>query len=322
MRKKLRVFLNERSGSITIIAAIGMVVFCGFVALAIDIGHMMEIKNELQRSADASAIAGARGLYPVNLYAPNPYYPNCTSSQAWAEDLVAKNPVDASSATVNSQVGNYNWSTKVFTAGCTSTTNAVSVTASRTGVQLYFGSVLGIGPFDIAATATAVMDWAASVPQGTIPVAVNKKYAMNSNPIKIVFNDDNSDTGSWFSKPPDSSSASTYKNYIENGTCPALQVGDTINLNNGVATSALQALGDALTAHGGSWDVYVPMVDTDKFNHNEPVAGFMPLRITEIQETGNDKHITGTPLKLGIGPGGTNPGGPAGGLLAQVKLVN
>jgi hypothetical protein len=43
----------------------------GFVALAIDVGHLYVVRNELQNAADAGALAGARHLYEEDRFAIN-----------------------------------------------------------------------------------------------------------------------------------------------------------------------------------------------------------------------------------------------------------
>ena len=48
---------NSRKGTITILAAILSVVLVGMVAFCVDIGYVLSAKEELQRSADASALA-------------------------------------------------------------------------------------------------------------------------------------------------------------------------------------------------------------------------------------------------------------------------
>ena len=52
--------------------------------------------------------------------------------------------------------------------------------------------------------------------------------------IYIGFNPDPEDNGGWFAVDPDSTSASTFKDYIRNDSCPPLHIGDTIDLQNGV----------------------------------------------------------------------------------------
>src|SRR4051812_15478175 len=49
--------LARRRGNIVAMTAILMMVMIAFVALAVDIGYLYTVRNELQRSADAAAIA-------------------------------------------------------------------------------------------------------------------------------------------------------------------------------------------------------------------------------------------------------------------------
>lgn len=54
---------NNKRGVSAVWVAILLVVFMGFVALAIDIGYLKVVRNELNNAADAAALAGARQLY-------------------------------------------------------------------------------------------------------------------------------------------------------------------------------------------------------------------------------------------------------------------
>src|SRR5687768_17886655 len=47
----------RRRGNILALAAFMMIVLVAFVALAVDIGYLYTVRNELQRTADAAAIA-------------------------------------------------------------------------------------------------------------------------------------------------------------------------------------------------------------------------------------------------------------------------
>ena len=62
-KKKLTLAFDE-SGAVAIVIAIIFAALCGFVALAFDIGHMLMVKAELQRTADAAALAGVTGFMP------------------------------------------------------------------------------------------------------------------------------------------------------------------------------------------------------------------------------------------------------------------
>jgi hypothetical protein len=53
-------------GAVAIIVAIILVVLCGFVALSLDVGHLLSVRGELQNGADAAALAGANRLNGTN----------------------------------------------------------------------------------------------------------------------------------------------------------------------------------------------------------------------------------------------------------------
>src|SRR5205085_7934927 len=50
---------QRRRGNIVAMTAILMVVMIAFVAMAVDIGYLCTVRNELQRTADSAAIAAA-----------------------------------------------------------------------------------------------------------------------------------------------------------------------------------------------------------------------------------------------------------------------
>ena len=60
------VLAKNDKGATAVLVAICMFVFLALAAFAIDIGHLVVTKNELQNSADAGALAGAADLYIPN----------------------------------------------------------------------------------------------------------------------------------------------------------------------------------------------------------------------------------------------------------------
>ncbi|HKI51620.1 MAG TPA: pilus assembly protein TadG-related protein [Geothermobacteraceae bacterium] len=58
----LRICRNER-GAVLVLVGVLMIVLVGFAALAIDLGHLYVVRNELQNAADSGALAGAQNLY-------------------------------------------------------------------------------------------------------------------------------------------------------------------------------------------------------------------------------------------------------------------
>jgi hypothetical protein len=55
--------LKKQRGVTIIMVALLILIFIGVAALAIDIGHLFIVRNELQNAADAGCLAGARFLY-------------------------------------------------------------------------------------------------------------------------------------------------------------------------------------------------------------------------------------------------------------------
>jgi hypothetical protein len=55
-------FLDQQ-GAVLVLVAVLMLVFIGVTALAVDVGNMVVVRNELQNAADAGALAGATQLY-------------------------------------------------------------------------------------------------------------------------------------------------------------------------------------------------------------------------------------------------------------------
>ena len=54
---------TDERGAVAIIVGLVIVLLIGFAALAIDLGHLYVVRNEIQNAADAGALAGARFLY-------------------------------------------------------------------------------------------------------------------------------------------------------------------------------------------------------------------------------------------------------------------
>ena len=77
----------DQSGSVAVVMAALLVGLCGFVALAIDVGHMVTVKAELQRAADAGALTGVLNVAPYTGTYPN-LTPNWLPGQTAAATLL------------------------------------------------------------------------------------------------------------------------------------------------------------------------------------------------------------------------------------------
>jgi Flp pilus assembly protein TadG len=327
MTTRFREHLSDQSGSVALFVGIAIFVLLGAAALGLDIAHMVMVKSQLQKAADAGALAGARGLWPLVLPAIDPATtrtPNCTAGADAAKVTAHNNQVDGRNLAYDSEitveVGLWDFTARNFTPGCTSNSNAVRVKTRRDGVVMLFAKIFGISTANIAGSAIGVMGPASAVGTGTLPIAVDSHYTDPWTNIVIRMTPDNTDNAGWFVKYPDSANANTLKDYINKGTCPSLQIGDIINLQNGADASVMEAIKNDLA--NGPIDCLLPVVDTCKFGQDEPIVDFASVRITKVVSTGGNKRVEGIIIPLAENssalPGGTNNKGG----LSTVKLVS
>lgn len=218
MRKncfRIIVIRNQR-GISAVMVAILTVVIVGFAALAIDIGHLVVVRNELQNAADAGALAGARVLYVyseegtevdlrVNTYANQVSYDTAIANKS------EKVPVDVHWTSGNEgdvQRGHWSFATRTFTPSdvtgppplcytgteCYSTqeldgnldfVNAVRVKVRRqdTPAVSYLARIFGYESFTVTAEAVAYLGFAGNLKPGELdqPIAICKQAIMQNN---------------------------------------------------------------------------------------------------------------------------------------------
>ena len=134
---------NER-GQILVIVALAIVVILGLAALGIDVGYMYSVRHELQRSADAGALAGAsRFIESGGVWSPNPTDPAMVEADARARQFAAMDPVATTPLDPAAEV------TVAFPS-----VYRIQVTTLRT-VPMFFARVFGRNNQAINATAVA-----------------------------------------------------------------------------------------------------------------------------------------------------------------------
>ncbi len=121
----------------------------GFAALSIDVGHMLNVRSQLQAAADAAALAAATAL------------PDEAPARSRAAEYAAKNDYGHSGILDPGEVeiGNWNSQARIFTQGA-EPRNAVRVRVERNDargnpVELSLAPVLGLHTASVGATATA-----------------------------------------------------------------------------------------------------------------------------------------------------------------------
>jgi Flp pilus assembly protein TadG len=86
--KRPRDFAGDQSGALAVTGALFLVVLLAIAALAIDFGHMAWVQNELQKAAEAGALAGAQAL-------GSSANPDWSQGQSTATYVVQQNSADA-----------------------------------------------------------------------------------------------------------------------------------------------------------------------------------------------------------------------------------
>ncbi len=165
MRKFFSVFPDEE-GIAAPVTGLLITTFIVFLAIAIDLGQLYVIKNELQNAADGAALAGANALSQQSQYidvnAINTAVQNCAAQNK---------SIGLSSLQAFMETGKWNFATQTFTPipnpSYTVEVNAVRVRVSRMGsddgqsnnpkVPSYFASILGINELTTTATAVAYL---------------------------------------------------------------------------------------------------------------------------------------------------------------------
>jgi Flp pilus assembly protein TadG len=161
---------RSRQGNIAILACFMMIGFLGLVAFAVDLGYLANSQTELQRAADATALASCEKLRysssgtpgtPVNLSSNVTAATNVASQYAAANKVCASALSLAASDVVIGYMANPGQTgATIQTGGTVNNYNAVQVTVRRTAgdnglVPSFFGKIFGVTGEAASATATA-----------------------------------------------------------------------------------------------------------------------------------------------------------------------
>jgi Flp pilus assembly protein TadG len=288
MKKGRVLFSSDQKGAVIVVTAFSLLAILGFAGLAVDLGYLYVVKCELQRAADAGAMAGARAVYPFPLdSATFPLNPLCAAALVQGRAIAQANLTDGASPTVGTiQTGAWDWNTGQFTPGCAANpfTNTVALTTRRDNLPLFLMGLLGFGPINLSASSIAVMDFVGKFEQGgAFVMFLGKKYAQTGQ-VTITLNPDPVDAGGWYTKAPQVPSNSTIKGYLDNpASIPAIKQGDPVNINNGNWSGVLATLKSSYIGK----TVWLPVVDTVKYNQSGPVEGFTAFTITDVKTTGH-----------------------------------
>jgi Flp pilus assembly protein TadG len=339
---------NER-GATAVIVSIFLVVLLAMGAAAIDIGHGMVARNELQNASDAAALAGARrlGLIYEGLTPDEMGTYTLSGGDAAVVTAAAKVGGQANIAAgvvltipdADVQIGQWNAATRTFTP-TTAQPRAVRVLSRRDStangpISTFLGSVVGLATMSPNAVATAELTAIGSTPPGALdlPVAISEYFFSQygcGDSIRLYPSDGTPESCAGFItfdvSPPNDINFRTIVNGMAAGTynSPPTTAGQTsVNITNGTLSNrswnALINLFDVKRGSSCCWDAQVPVYEGNACNPSGSVLikGYANIRITAITPAPNHT-ITGNvtcPMFIAGGSGG----GPAYGVFTTVS---
>ena len=165
---------THRRAMVAVQVAVLMIVLLGFAALAIDVGHLCALKGELQRVADAAALAGVSAFADDSLRTTQ-YGENSEQlTAAMATEAAARTVQYAGLNTANGLapalgegdvvVGSFDFNDPTAPLGVGGQPNAVQASARFTedspngAVSNFLAQILGFPSSQVGATATAAFD--------------------------------------------------------------------------------------------------------------------------------------------------------------------
>jgi Flp pilus assembly protein TadG len=331
-------FSNER-GAAAAMVAVFLMVLLAFGAAALDVGHALVARNELQNVSDAAALAGPRALgsvYEGMTPAAQQAYVLTSGDQALVEAAVQTaanaNTAAGVSITINSsdiQIGIWDQATKTLTPTANQP-KSVRVLSRRDGsangaISTFLASVIGMSSVSVNAVATADLTAVGQTAPGQldVPFGISEYYFTQfgcGDAIKFYPNDGTPIACSaWHTFDSSPASANTLRNIIDGMTAgtytsPGTSPGDTLNFINGNVASAFPNLINLYNAKkdsSGNWDVFVPVYQSpDCTPPNGPIAiiGYAEARITNVQ--GSPNHLIEATVLCNIFEGNTTGGGP------------
>ena len=180
--------MNNTEGSIAVICAVAMVGLLGVASVAIDLGHLYTVHNEMQNTVDAAVKAAAQSLLVPDPTNENGVYRDSTAATTAAMNIIQQEsqlqglPTVADGARNDVTINFATWDDKTSTwtdlgasVPTTSPANAVEITLRRAAgtaygpVTNFFAGILGSGTSNVAATSRAYMGYTYSVYEATVP---------------------------------------------------------------------------------------------------------------------------------------------------------
>jgi hypothetical protein len=271
---RLRRIGRNEHGQVLVLFAAGLVAIAGFVGMSIDIGQAVYTASDVQKIADAAALAGSQDL------------PNTTSATTTANSYAAQN------------------GTGTLAISFSDSNTVIKVTATR-HVNYTFLRVLGLSGKDISRSAAARgkpivvtgYSWANAAPfiiwgggrQKEVHPGDKECDFYTCVGRSYTFMDVNWMNASGNPTAPDwtASNSNNFKGDVDHGNgAPVNQVGDTFSVG-GLGSVTVPTPGDVIV---------IPVVNTAADNSNLRSFHIVAWVIVKVDANCTKSHCTGTVL--------------------------
>jgi len=340
--------LDNSRGAVAVMVAIMMTVLLAMAAAALDIGHALVARNELQNSADAGALAGARalgilyeGMTPAAMGTYQLSGGDAATIRTAVQTTAVLNAAAGVNVTVNAgdvQIGLWNSATRTMTP-TVNQPRSVRVITRRDGtangpISTFLAGVVGMTSVNVSAVATAELTAIGSTPPAALdlPVAISQLFFSQygcGDSIMLYPSNGNPQSCAGFTTfdqtPSNNAAMLAIINGMINGSyqTPSTTAGTSqLNFTNGTLSNptwdALVNLFNTKKDANGVWDALVAVYQGSACNPSGaiPIIGYANIRITNIQGQPGATIVgnVSCPLFQGGGVGG----GPAFGVFTTL----
>jgi Flp pilus assembly protein TadG len=203
--------IKGKKGVSLVLVALMIFTLVGIIALAIDVGHLMATRNELQNVADAAALAGAGYLGSEYLKLS----PSDQQTKTFTKNEVAivvgqvagKNKASGKNISINENdiiIGRWDPNAKEINPETLTSPDAVYVKARRdenanSPISTFFARIFGIDTMNVSAKATAALSGPAWVEEGEmkLPVGISERWFPDNCGDTIFFSKTSESCAGW-----------------------------------------------------------------------------------------------------------------------------
>lgn len=332
-REKLTPLLGE-SGAVAVYFLLIFSVLCGIAGLAVDYGNMVRVRAEVQRTADAAALAGAAGLLPYTNIGINST-PNWANALTKAHTMISNVANTADNLQFTAAEGTVDYGYWLLapptdyvqtlpqarpTTAAYLPEPAIKVTLSR-NVNLFLAPLVGVtSPKTVSATAIAILPEAYRM-TNLPPIAVSWDVAYNTVGGTVVADAEDQDI-----KIQSQKGLAGWFNLNGGNSVPSVRFNDPLIPGTGTGATQIYlvpgskaTLTDLLTA-----GETVPLTVVDQVDAKEwkSIMGFAAFKIDSVGANSLTGHFVNQYFVPNIVPDAKIDNVTIGGISGTPKLVS